>query len=171
MRSFLLDGTSGLTRVDAVGGDLIVRDGGRLMFARDFTDCEAASQSGGVGCPFFTNPEHWLPATAWEDPTLRPFIPHAYELCLTDKVSGVLPPRAADIFLASPQRDGMATGDCRAVATSDLTTLVEAFEEAGAVVSNADQQPFSGHLPTLGGDGFWIEPILPHGRIYCTGCG
>lgn len=172
MRSFLLDGTSGLTLVDKTGGELIVRNGGgRLMFARDFTGCEAgSSQSRGV-CLAFTNPEDWLPAGAWADPTFQPFVPHAYEFCLTHKDSAVLPATAADIFLASPQRDGFNPGDCRAVATSDARTLVEALEDAGAV-SIADPPPFKLDLGSLGGDGFWIEPILPDGgQIFCTGCG
>jgi hypothetical protein len=169
MRSFLLDGTPGPTQVDKVGGALIVRDGGRLMFARDFKGCVANSQSTG-SCPGFSRPEDWLPAVAWEDPTFRPFVPHAYELCLSHRDSAVLPARAADIFLASPVRDGLDAGDCRAVATSDATALLDALEEAGAV-SNSDQHNLAVDLRRLGGGEFSISPILPHGgQIYCT-CG
>jgi hypothetical protein len=174
MRSFLLDGTSGLTRVDKSGGELIVRYGGRLMFARDFKGCTAghvrAGWANAVGCPDFTNPEGWLPADAWEDPTFRPFIPHAYELCLSRMDLTVLPATAADIFLASPVRDGLDAGDCRAVATSDARTLVDTLEDAGAV-SNADEHNLEVDLRDLGGHGFVISPILPDGRqIYCN-CG
>jgi hypothetical protein len=174
MRSFLLDGTSGLTRFDTQGGELIVRDGDRLMFARDFNECGAGHGPAGfanaVGCPAFTNPEDWLPADAWEDPTFRPFIPHAYELCLTQKDLAVLPATAADIFLASPVRDGLDAGDCRAVATSDARTLVESLEDVGAV-SNADEHNLAVDLRSLGGNGIVISPILPDGRqIYCN-CG
>jgi hypothetical protein len=174
MRSYLLAGTSGLTTVDKTGGELIVRDGGRLMYARDFDGCGAGHGSAGfanaVGCPSFTNPENWLPAGAWQDPTFRPFVPHAYEVCLTRQNSAVLPTRAADIFLASPVRDGLDAGDCRAVATSDARTLVDALEEAGAV-SNGDEHNLVVDLRSLGGDELAISPILPDGRqIYCN-CG
>ena len=174
MRSYLLDGTSGLTRVDRSGGELIVRDGSRLMFARDFEGCGAGHGESGfanaVGCPAFTNPEDWLPANAWEDSTFRPFVPHAYELCLTRKNLAVLPARAADVFVASPVRDGLDAGDCRAVATSDARTLVDTLERAGAV-SDDGAHNLVVDLRGLGGDEFVISPILPDGRmIYCN-CG
>jgi hypothetical protein len=174
MRSFLLDGTSGLTPVDESGGELIVRVGGRLMFARDFKGCGAGHGSPGfanaVGCPAFSNPEDWLPADAWEDPAFRPFVPHAYELCLTHKDLAVLPAKAAAIFLASPVRDGLDAGDCRAVATSDASTLIDTVEDAGAVRDDKAHN-LEVDLRNLGGGGFVISPILPDGRqIYCN-CG
>src|SRR5262245_37300311 len=52
MRSFLLDGTSRLKPVDKVDGELVVRNGGRLMFARDFSSCDATFDGG--SCPAFT---------------------------------------------------------------------------------------------------------------------
>jgi hypothetical protein len=74
MRSFLLDGTSGLTTRPRPGWALRVRDGGRLMFAREFDDCRVGTQYEEY-CPRFTNPEDWLPPSAWEDPTFRAFVP------------------------------------------------------------------------------------------------
>lgn len=156
MRSFLLDGTSGLTTLDDRDWDLVVRDGGRLMVARAFTGCTTR----GVGhCPGFTDPD-WLPASAWEDPTFRPFVAHAYQFCLSHKNLAVLPATTADLYLASPNHVGIGGEDCRAVATSDARIIIDAFEEAGTL-SNVDQPP-----------GYGIEPILPHGgQVYCTLCG
>ena len=156
MRSFLLDGTSGLTTLDDRDWDLVVRDGDRLMSARGFTGCTTR----GMGsCPGFTDPD-WLPASAWEDPTFRPFVAHAYQFCLSHKSLAVLPATTADIYLASPRHEGIGGEDCRAVATSDASILIDALEEAGTL-SNADQEA-----------GYGIEPILPHGgQVYCTRCG
>ena len=45
----------------------------------------------------FSEPEQWLPASAWDDPTFRPFVPHAYQICLSHKDLAVLPAEAADM--------------------------------------------------------------------------
>jgi hypothetical protein len=171
MRSFLLDGTSGLTPVDEMGGLLIVRDGDRLMFAKEFNGCHG-SQSG-YGCPGFTFPEDWLPADGWKDPTIRPFVPHAYEVCVgSHEESALLPPAAAEIFLANPQHGGAGTEDCRAVATSDARAIVEALEEA-SLGKEVQHGALVFELRGRGGDGpaVWFEPILPHGVSFCSSCG
>jgi hypothetical protein len=167
MRSFLLDGTSGLDPVDKTEGLLIVRDAGRLMGARQFNGCMAWADS---SCPGFSEPEQWLPASAWENPTFQPFVPHAYQVCLSHEEFAVLPAEAADVFLASPVRDGLDGGDCRAVATSDARALVDTLEEAGAVRDDSGNNLVL-ELQGLGNDGYLhVELILPHGSTHCN-CG
>jgi hypothetical protein len=154
-----------------MGGLLIVRDGDRLMFAKEFNGCHG-SQSG-YGCPGFTFPEDWLPADGWKDPTIRPFVPHAYEVCVgSHEESALLPPAAAEIFLANPQHGGAGTEDCRAVATSDARAIVEALEEA-SLGKEVQHGALVFELRGRGGDGpaVWFEPILPHGVSFCSSCG
>ena len=168
MRSFLLDGTSRLTpaSTDHEFG-LIVRDGGRLVAARAFSGCDSRN------CFDFSHPEEWLPASAWEDPTFRPFIPVAFRICLrNDADLAVLPARAADIFLASRRDGGLGPEDCRVAATSDARTIADALEDAGAR-SNGDPSLWF-KLRSLGGDrlsALSFEPILPHGGAYWTAGG
>jgi hypothetical protein len=184
MRSFLVDGTSRLTPASyehTWDFGVFVRDGGRLMHVGDFNGCENAGprgpQSRWVGCPGITDP-NWLPASAWEDPTYRPFVPHSYQVCLgaddaRPSPADALPSEAVDILLGpeSPLADRpLAEGGlCRRVANPAARELADVMAQAGPAYRRMDwgdnlayELPFKSHLR--------FDPVLPHGGRYCI-CG
>ena len=174
MRSFLVEGTPGLTRVDDMGGALIVRDGGRLMYARDFNGCRGGAQSG-FPCPGFTFPERWLPASAWEDRTFRPFVPHFFQICMSNPPGRLspaesLPSQAADILLAAPEGPLALTDFCKLVAASAAREVADILDQAGSgYVRHEESAGLTYEVPRSGVVMF--EPVLPDGRVACTQCG
>jgi hypothetical protein len=129
----------------------------------------------------FENPAQGLPATAWEDRTLRPFVPWKYHACLTGDPPSLaldfLPAEAKDILRRSPLTNATAWSPCREVTLEDARVLVEILSEAGFELFGDQRE----ELPTDGGVGatwmfpdgkppnwerprgiqFWI--VLPHG--------
>ena len=192
MRSFLVDGTTALTPVSDLGNDtkhpggdpkssgLFVRDGDRLMHVRDFRDCEnegsSPNQGTWVGCPGITDPD-WLPSSAWEDPTFRPFVPHSYQVCLGADGSGwspaeVLPAEAVDLLLGPENplaRHTPARGVlCTTLADSVARGLADVMDQAGSDYPHGEGDlelsygiPGNGYLMFL--------PVLPHGGTYGPG--
>jgi hypothetical protein len=188
MRSYLLDGTSGLTRSDKTGGDLLVRDAGRMMFARDFDGCGAGHGSVGfanaVGCPAFTSPENWLPASAWEDSTFRPFVPHTYMVCLSSSAepaadvppAEILPTAAVDVWRDLPDTPLAASYSpvgqtCRVVANSIARELADILDEVVPAYARPTEESGLAYDSPTGAGGVMFEPVLPHGATYCTQCG
>lgn len=132
----------------------------------------------------FENPAQGLPASAWEDRTLMPFVPWRYAACLTGEPPSLaldfLPAEAKDVLRRSPWREPSAIGGpccggpCRDVTLEDARVLVEILSDAGFELSPST---FSDGGP----GGFWLftdprdqapkmEPpgivfwiVLPHG--------
>jgi hypothetical protein len=180
MRSFLLDGTPKLTLVQPeVDGQLFVREGGRLMVAQDFKGCGTAGRDTAENwdrCPRFTDPD-WLPASAWKDPALRPFVPHSYrvELWPDDprlSPAEVLPAEAVDLLLGpeSPLADSPIgqEGLSRRVATPVARQLADAMDQAGPAYARQEGNNFGYGLPSEGFLAF--QTVLPHGGTFCD-CG
>ena len=178
MRSFLVDGTSRLTPVsEQEAGELglFVRDGGRLMHVRDFQGCKNTDR----GCPGIADPD-WLPASAWEDPTFRPFVPHSYQVCLFTEDRGVspaevLPADAVDILLGpeSSLADQPTTREvlCREAATPVASELADLLDRAGPPYGRQDTGPdlnLTYDLPSQGV--LYFNTVLPDGGTYCN-CG
>jgi hypothetical protein len=128
----------------------------------------------------FENPGEQLPVSAWEDPTLRPFVPWRYHACQSDYPPSLaldfLPAEAKDVLRRSPWTDAVRGGPCREVTLEDARVLVEILSNAGfeLIGDQRDEQ-----LAAPGGPGgfsmltdpngppnsegidFWI--VLPHG--------
>jgi hypothetical protein len=174
MRSFLLDGTSGLTPVEKTDGSLLmVRDAGRLMSARGFNGCRAWFDR----CPSFTEPEQWLPASAWDDPTFRPFVPHSYrvELWSEDPRSSpaeILPAEAVDLLLGpeSPLADSPVgqEGLSARITTPVARQLADAMDQAGPAYPRQEGNNVGYALPS--GGYLALQTVLPHGGTFCD-CG
>jgi hypothetical protein len=130
----------------------------------------------------FKNPAQRLPASAWEDPTLRPFVPWRYHACLLDNPSSLaldfLPAEAKDVLRRSPWTHATRWSPCREVTLEDARVLVEILSDAGFELIGAEQAGFgiggflmftdtNGNQPPNYGGGdevgieFWI--VLPHG--------
>jgi hypothetical protein len=123
-----------------------------------------------------TDPASLVPASAWADPTLRPYVPYRYAIC-----TGLhgLPAAAADLLRGKLRRfDGVAWWegpgpDCYDVTTEEARALDEILTDAGFTGARAD-------LRTLGAT-YELEspersadleravvsfyPVLPHGEI------
>jgi hypothetical protein len=62
------------------------------------------------------DPASWLPASAWEDPEIKAYVPSAYSVCLEGKkglglsrVLALLPPRAEDLLRTQENTPGTYT--------------------------------------------------------------
>jgi hypothetical protein len=137
-------------------------------------------------------PASWLPPRAWEDPTIRAYVPSAYAVCY----QGVLRPIAAArilTWLPAPASGRLRAADfepttvdgwirgfgggCSRVATEDARTIAAALEAAGSGQDEEFQQAYAlAYYLTPRGvldDEIVVrfEPILPHGAVGCTSCG
>jgi hypothetical protein len=87
-------------------------------------------------------PASWLPASAWEDREVRPFVPASYSVCFTGleprigvaEIAAALPARLGDLVRArqwGENHDGPAVWVwCTGMATEDARTFAEALEAA-----------------------------------------
>jgi hypothetical protein len=128
------------------------------------------------------DPGSWLPASAWEDREVRPFVPASYGVCVTgsgarigvSEIADVLPPRVADLVRARDWGEN-ASGPvwfwCTGVATEDAHTFVEALDAAAIQRNEQPSVPGPEYLfeyqdPSRSGllrISFW--PNLPGGRV------
>ena len=186
MRSYLVDGTAKLNppHDPEFGGELTVRQGGRLMSVQPFEACGLALMDHAAGlpevqarrCPPFEHPEEWLPASAWKDATLRAFVPHAYQVCIVssaDPAAEGLPAEAADILLASPESSSDSGVTCWVVANSVARELADIIDKADPAYARREGSAGLAYEAPAGSDGGLVafEPVLPHGATYCTQCG
>jgi hypothetical protein len=122
----------------------------------------------------------WLPASAWEDPAFKAYVPSMYQVCYNgqdeplerSRILDLLPAPAADVLrsLDTTQR-GRFHGAfrpvpfwCSVVTTDQARGLVEILEDAAASVLDPGGPVFSFYRPNLipveVNIGF--DPLLPH---------
>jgi hypothetical protein len=134
-----------------------------------------------------------LPSTAWEERTIRPYVPARYGACLvvidgagynpvlalTEKL-GMLPPEVSGLLR---DREPVPVGDdsyddsfdCLGLTTADARRLDEVLRDSGfAQDEQRNRYLLEYHL----GDGpgsmtisIWFEPVFPDGSIGCSDCG
>jgi hypothetical protein len=122
------------------------------------------------------NPAAWLPATAWEDEQMRPFVPSRYSLCVGSaqlvelaRVLASLPQRAQDLLdgwdLTYREHTYSEGRDwCSAVTTERARALAEVLDEADIHSSDDmfglyyDSGPRNGSALNVG---ISFEPMLP----------
>jgi hypothetical protein len=171
MRSYILDGTPKLIPLSDNGGRLIVRVGDRLMEDRNYTGCVSAGQS--RWCPDFDMPEDWLPASAWEDPVFRPFVPHTYQACMMDLrqfgPAELLPTEAANILLASPETESTREGTCWGVANPVARQLADIMNRADGYVPQESSDLVYQRQDDRGSLDFQLalSPELPQDDDFC----
>ncbi|HJS25912.1 MAG TPA: hypothetical protein VJ913_02155, partial [Actinomycetota bacterium] len=84
-------------------------------------------RSGSVEFGWPADPGRYLPASAWDDPELRPYVPSRYAVCTGSVAS--LPDPAADLLLLSTERIPGGTSrnieraECFEVTTEDARAL------------------------------------------------
>jgi hypothetical protein len=137
-------------------------------------------------------PASWLPRRAWEDPTIRAYVPSAYAVCYQGvlrpippaRIPARLPSAAAGLLRAGyfdPDAvDGWIRGfggGCSTVTTEDARAIVQSLEAGGFGQDEEFQKAYAlAYYVTLPGatdDEIVVrfEPILPHGEVGCTSCG
>jgi hypothetical protein len=122
----------------------------------------------------YENPGQSLPVGAWEDPTLRPYVPSRYMLCPWDpplNLVSVLPRPAQELIRGIEPTDartdvGDWTPGCLEVTVEDARTLAGILTDAGFEESRrpeATGMVFFGDAKR----GYLIafDPILPHGEF------
>ena len=151
----------------------------------------------GEGLPDFRVPSDRLPATAWEDATIRPYIPSGFGVCLVvtdheqnledlaaplnEKLS-MLPVEAADLLRGRapiPSSDyPPPSHDCLEVPLDEARLLDATLRTAGMEQDEQANLYLLEYHVDLDGDGpgtrqltILFESILPDGTISCTGCG
>jgi hypothetical protein len=177
MRSFLLDGTTKLAPANDPDdyGYVRVREGGRLMTAKSSAACGNALAE---ACRPFEHPEEWLPASAWEDPVLRPFVPHSYQVGLYAPGSSpaeVLPAEAVDLLLGpgsalADRPFGRDEGLSRELAKPVATQLADVMDQAGPAYPRHEGNNLGYGLPGPSEDFLVFGTVLPHGGTFCD-CG
>jgi len=126
----------------------------------------------------------WLPASAWEDPTIRPYVPSRFAVCASqptpqpddygslridrNRVFSALPARAADLLRGSAEPSTWGWGHrmlCFDLTTDEARALAGSLEAAGIRPDATDTNYY------------WIEdvlldfsPYMPDGEPDC-GCG
>jgi hypothetical protein len=147
----------------------LVRSG--VIQARDFVCFEGVPYpSLPHGCD---GPLHEIPPSAWEDSTLRPYVPYRYAICGA-KPLGMLPVPAQDLlrgkeamFDDAETRQGT---ECFDVTIEEARTLDVILADAGFLIrANERWGPDSSdpeHVTEVG-----FEPILPHGTFGSDGGG
>jgi hypothetical protein len=174
---------------DGVYGVIEVRNGERLV--------RIEYSSGGItGLPpeqdatlvtlhgRLADPASWLPASAWEDPEIRAYVPSTFALCFdwgrsrvgTEQLLDLLPGSAADL-LRTKHLTSESAVHCYEVTTEEARALADVFDEAGYRDSDQNIDPYvlaySVSAPDAINDDilFSFEPVLPHGDWTCSPCG
>lgn len=137
-----------------------------------------------------------LPATAWEDVTVRAYVPSGFAACVfaesqanpADDLNTTLPDRLAMLPAAAADllRDRETvlsdaydeTDDCLGLSTAEARTLVGYLRDGGLEQDGGRNKWLleyhtaydeAGPNPWRGS--IWFEPILPDGTFTCTACG
>jgi hypothetical protein len=159
---------------------LLVRDGGRLVSVPWPGDDSPVLAR-------INDPASWLPASAWQDPEIKAYVPSRYQACFDESPRfDVLPQLVQDLLSdAWPQASGVPAR-CADLTTEEARTLVDALDDVGRGRDD-DGDPFhvwknvgipevslSYGISTDGGTSFLglsFEPYLPHFEVYCQHCG
>ena len=91
-------------------------------------------RSGAVELAWAGNPGRFLPASAWEDPELRPYVPSRYAVCAESP--GSLPDPAADLLRSTERIPPAASryieeAECFEVTIDHARALAEILSDAG----------------------------------------
>jgi hypothetical protein len=136
----------------------------------------------------FVIPRRWLPASAWEDPKIRAYVPSRFVVCYGSRESTkiarsrilvALPPLARDLLRGKDLKgssfatDPSASWYCSAVTTPNARILERAIDRAG---NKRVQKPwllaFTLKVPhPMNSVRIEFEPMFPDGGWLCSACG
>jgi hypothetical protein len=167
-----------------------VRRGDRLVPLRWASDLKRLEAQ-------LTDPESWLPASAWKQRKVRAYVPSRFAVCAaavvvsdlgkprqgrtvqmsSARIVALLPAAAQNVLRG---RDWSARGfppgsHCFAATTNEARSLAKAFDGAGP--ADARKGGFINLNYKFDAPGpsrqVWInfDPFLPHGEVTCSQCG
>jgi hypothetical protein len=126
----------------------------------------------------------WLPASAWEDPEIKAYVPSRYSVCYDSEAPGFdrMPQLVQDLFSDAWRDPASPTFNCADLTTEEARSLVDAVDDAGLGRDNLGEPGYSLEYPIdIDGDfpfasnrltlAFGFEPYLPHFEVYCQNCG
>ena len=137
-------------------------------------------------------PASWLPPSAWDDRTIRPYVAARYAVCYQAlwrpvepaRILSRLPARAATLLRGAAFDptvvDGWMRrfgGGCSRVTTGEARVVAGALAGAGFRQDEEFQTAYAltYYLAPRGAVrneiAIRFEPILPHGEVACTSCG
>ena len=169
-----------------------VRKGDRLVpltWASDLKRLEAR----------LTDPESWLPASAWKQRKIRGYVPSRFEVCAAvvasdnpgwhvqqmrpARIVTLLPAAAQNVLRGrdwstyasrpTPSARRGVYGGCFAVTTNEARSLAKALDGAGPA-KKGDGINLNYRFDAPGPSrqvSIAFEPILPHGETTCSPCG
>jgi hypothetical protein len=137
-----------------------------------------------------------LPASAWVDPTVRPYVASGFAACVhvvnlgngvldesltLDELLDRLPSAAAELLRDRPSVEGLyddPSSHCLGMTTADARRLDAALDNAGLAQDEGRNRYLLEYHIDLDGDGpearwlnVWFEPIMPDGTVTCSSCG
>jgi hypothetical protein len=131
-----------------------------------------------------SDPATWLPASAWEDQEIRPYVPSRFAICYSAGAAGhpagatrilaALPGEAAGL-LRGKDRTPESGDHCSEVSTEEARALAGVFEEAGYAGDEVTRTSVLSYVfeasHPLNEVIIEFEPIFPHGDWTCSACG
>ena len=140
-----------------------------------------------------SDPESWLPASAWVERDARAYVASKYAVCYSgwppdqqveqSRLLALLPPTVRDLLGDALLRQGPLFGEpgnfrpsyeyCADMTTDEARAIAAGLDDAG-VQRAGDARlhyRFEARSPNPGGAHVWFEPYLPHGEITCSVCG
>jgi len=141
--------------------------------------------------------ENWLPVTAWEDITIRPYVPSRLGACISrinprapiagrewgtpgvpppaEALLALLPPRAAELLRGRTPVPPLGDDEsCLGLSTAEARELDQALSDGG-LSQNPDVLRFVlGYEKDLPGRDLLsvrLEPVYPDGSVGCSSCG
>ena len=165
-----------------------VRKGERLVPLRWASDLERLEAR-------LTDPESWLPASAWKQRKFKAYVPSRFEVCAgavvvpdLDKprqgrvvpmgparIVALLPAAAQNVLRGRHWNARGAGPGCFAVTTNEARSLAKDLDGAGPATARkggAIRLHYTFHAPGPSRQ-VWIsfDPFLPHGEVTCSQCG
>ena len=197
LRSYLVNGMTASSPADELEAEA-------LTLVRMGDEVVRASVRGcgwEVGCSRITEPETWLPASAWVDQQYRAYVPTEFEICYfgwetaptdlygpptnpqstpIELVRAALPPQVAALLWPVTTPAGRsAQSECAVVSTEDARAADRALRQASVQHNEAWLYMilYVFEVPPPAGrtdttqGHIGFQPVLPHGYATCTSCG
>ena len=165
---------------------IVVKDLGTLVHldhARDLTRLYAR----------LSEPESWLPASAWVERDVRAYVAAKYWVCYSGwppdqqveqaRLLALVPPAVRDRLGDALPMQGPLFGKpgdfrpsymyCADVSTDDARAIAAGLDDAGFHEDGSSRLNYRIEAPgsNPGEASVWFEPYLPHGEIPCSVCG
>jgi hypothetical protein len=140
-----------------------------------------------------SDPESWLPASAWMERDVRAYVASEYAVCHggwppdkkigQSRILALLPPVVRDLLGDAPLRQGPLFGApgnfrpsyeyCADMTTDEARAVAVALDDAGFHEDGSSRLNYRIEAPgsNPGEAHVWFEPYLPHGEITCQVCG